>query len=96
MILLWISIPELHSVHRAHSPNFVRMRYSFKSYYASGQACGQTDGHIDGFFFYFFWVIRHKKHRHSLKGDIFFNDAIKILSLFTYSVCDEKVKTKVK
>ena len=45
-------------------------------------------------FFGFFCLLRHKNHEHLSKGENFFflNHAIKILSLFTYSVCDEKVK----
>ena len=46
-------------------------------------------------FFCLFCVLRHTKHEHSSKGEIlFFTHAIIILSLFTYSVCDEKVKKK--
>ena len=44
-------------------------------------------------FFCLFCLLRHTKHEHSLKGEIFFfTYAITILSIFTYSVCDEKVK----
>ena len=38
----------------------------------------------------------HTKHEHLLKGEnFFFTYAITIRSLFTYSVCDEKVKMKI-
>ena len=37
-------------------------------------------------------VSRHKKPELSARGENFFSHAIAILSLFTYSVCDEKVK----
>ena len=37
--------------------------------------------------------LRHTNHEHLSKGEnFFFTHAILILSLFTYSVCDEKVK----
>ena len=32
MILLWISIPDLHFIHRRHPRNFVCIRNSFESY----------------------------------------------------------------
>ena len=64
------------------------------------QPARQTDGQTDGNFFCLFCVLRHTKHEHSSKGENFFSiHAITILSLFTYSVCDEKVqkilKTKI-
>ena len=44
-------------------------------------------------FFCLFCLLRHTKHEHSSKGEnFFFTHAIIILSLCTYSVCDEKVK----
>ena len=55
-----------------------------------------TDRQTDGTFFYLFRLLRHTKHEHSSKGDFFFTRAITILSLFTYSVCDEKVKISQK
>ena len=43
-------------------------------------------------FFRLFCLLRHTNHKHSSKGEnFFFTHAITILSLFTYSVCDEKV-----
>ena len=45
-------------------------------------------------FFGLFCLLRHKNHEHLSNGENFFlfTHAITILSLFTYSVCDEKVK----
>ena len=48
----------------------------------------QTDRR--NFFFGLFCLLRHKNHEYLSKGENFY--AIKILSLFTYSVCDETVK----
>ena len=43
-------------------------------------------------FFSLFCLLRHTKHEHSSKEDnFFFTHAITTLSLFTYSVCDEKI-----
>ena len=55
----------------------------------------QTDRQTDGnFFLCLFYLLRHTKHEHSSKGEnFFFTHAITILSLCTYSVCDQKVKT---
>ena len=58
----------------------------------------QTDTQIDRqteIFFCSFCLLTYIKHEHSSKGEnfFFFTHAITILSLFTYSVCDEKVKT---
>ena len=58
----------------------------------------QTDRHThtDGNFLCLFCLLRHTKHEHLSKGEnFFFTHAIKILYLFTYSVCDEKVKIKM-
>ena len=53
----------------------------------------QTDRQTE-IFFGLFCLLRHKNHKHLSKGEnFFFSHAIIILSLFTYSVCDEKVKT---
>ena len=53
----------------------------------------QTDRQTDGNFLGLFCLLRHKNHKHLSKGEnFFFTHAITILSLFTYSVCDEKVK----
>ena len=55
----------------------------------------QPDIQIDRWKFFFapFWLLRHTKHEHSSKREnFFFTHAITILALFTYSVCDEKVK----
>ena len=66
---------------------------SFESYCAHSKSlctARQTDGH----FFCLFCLLRHTKHEHSSKGEFFFfTHAITILSLFTYSVCDEKVRS---
>ena len=45
-------------------------------------------------FFGLFFLLSHTNHEHLSKGEnfFFFTHAITILSLFTYSVCDEKVK----
>ena len=52
----------------------------------------QTDRQTD-IFFRLFRLLRDTKHEHSSKEEnFFFTDAITILSLFTYSVCHEKVK----
>ena len=49
----------------------------------------QTDGN----FFGLFCLLGHTNHQHLSKGEnFFFPHAITILSLFTYCVCDEKVK----
>ena len=54
------------------------------------------DRQTDGIFFGLSCLLRHKNHEHFLKGEnFFFSHAIIILSLFTYSVCDEKVKKLV-
>ena len=53
----------------------------------------QTDRQTE-IFFGLFCLLRHTNHEHLSKGEnFFFTHAITILSLFTYSVCDEKVKT---
>ena len=80
---------------------------SFKSYCVhmkSPRTYVQTDGRTDRragghadrqteIFFCLFCLLRHTKHEHLSKGEIFFfTHAITILSLFTCSVCDEKVK----
>ena len=68
---------------------------SFASYCVhieSTRAKRQT-GRQTKIFLCLFCLLRHTKHEHSSKGEIFFSThAITILSLFTYSVCDEKVK----
>ena len=57
------------------------------------QTSRQTDRQTE-IFFDLFCLLRHKNHEHLSKGEIFFfTHAITILSLFTYFVCDEKVKT---
>ena len=52
----------------------------------------QTDRQTE-IFLCLFCVVKHTKHEHSSKGEnsFFFNHAITILSLFTYSVCDVTV-----
>ena len=97
MILFWISIPDLHYIHRGHPPNFVWIRVWIRSFgtpskiiVSTAKVHVQTDRQK---FFCLFCVLRHTKHEHSSKGENFFSThAITILSLFTYSVCDEKVK----
>ena len=69
---------------------------SFESYCVhmkSPRTYVQTDRQADGRdFFCLYCLVRHTKHEHSSKGEnFFFTHAITILSLFTYSVCDEKV-----
>ena len=53
----------------------------------------QTDRQTE-IFFGLFCLLRHTNHEHLSKGEFFFffTHAITILSLFTYSVCDETVK----
>ena len=59
----------------------------------SKQTDGRTDGRTGGIFFGLFCLLRHTNHEHLSKGEnFFFTHAITILSLFTYSECDEKVK----
>ena len=69
---------------------------SFESYCVHSKS-PRTDRQTDGRkFCCLFCLLRHTKHEHSSKGgNFFFIHAITILSLFTYSVCDEKVKMKV-
>ena len=56
------------------------------------QADRQTDRQTE-IFFGLFCLLRYTNHEHLSKGEnFFFTHAITILSLFTYSVCDEKVK----
>ena len=106
-ILFWNSIPDLHFIHGRHPPNFAWIRWLLqkllcpheKSTYVrtsrhpdiqtSRQTYRQTD-----MFFRFFCHLRHKNHKHLSKGEFFFvfTHAIKILSIVTYSVYDEKVK----
>ena len=58
---------------------------------------GQTDRRTE-IFFGLFCLLRHTNHEHLSKGEnfFFFTHATTILSLFTYSVCDEKVKRRDK
>ena len=99
MILLWISIPDLHFIHRRHSSNCVWIRQLLwkllcpqrKSTYVrtARQPDRQTDGNI------FLLVLSSKTQNmniHQKERIFLFPHAITILSLFTYSVCDEKVK----
>ena len=71
---------------------------SFESYcvhMTSSHTYVQTDRKTDGIFFFLLCLLKHTKHEHLSKGEIFFfAHAITILSLFTYSVFDEKVKRK--
>ena len=73
---------------------------SFESYCVHSQdsrTYRQTTGQTDRrkFFFCLFCFLRHTKHELPSKGEnFFFIHAITILSLFTYFVCDEKVKNK--
>ena len=57
------------------------------------QTSRQTDRQKE-IFFGLFCLLRHTNHEHLSKGEnfFFFTHAITILSVFTYSVCDEKVK----
>ena len=72
---------------------------SFESYCVhikSPRTYSQTTKRADRqteIFICLFCLLRHTKHEHSSKGEnFFFTYAITRLSLFTYSVCDEKVK----
>ena len=62
MILLWISIPDLHFIQRRHPLNFFWIRYSFESYFVHMKSPRtyvdpdiktdrQTDRQTDGDFF---------------------------------------------
>ena len=72
---------------------------SFKSHYVHMKS-PRTYVHPDiqadrqtEIFFGLFCLLGHSSHEHLSKGEnFFFTHAITILSLFTYSVCDEKVK----
>ena len=68
---------------------------SFESYCVhskSQRTYSQTDRQTRNFFC-LFCVLNHTKHEHSSKEEnFFFTHAITILCLFTYCVCDEKVK----
>ena len=67
---------------------------SYRVHIKSLRTYVQTDRQTDGNFFCLFCLLRHTKHEHSSKGDVFFSThAFTILSLFTYSICDEKVKS---
>ena len=70
---------------------------SFESYCVhmkSPRTYSQTTRQTNGNFFCLFCLLRHTKHEHSSKGEnCFFTHALTILSLYTYSVCDEKVKS---
>ena len=64
----------------------------------SRQTDRQTDRQTE-IVFGLFCLLKHKNHKHLSKGEnffFFFTHAITILSLFTYSVCDEKVKISKK
>ena len=95
MILLWISIPGLHFIHRRHPPNFVLtpLKVIVSTWKVHVRTYRKTDRPTE-IFFCLFRLLRYTKHEHSSKGEnfSFFTHAITILSLFTYSVCDEKVK----
>ena len=54
----------------------------------------QTSRETD-IFFGLFCLLSHKNHKHFSNGEnvFFFTHVITILSLFTYSVCDDKVKS---
>ena len=99
------SIPDLHSYIKDTHQILFGSANSFESYcvhmksprtysQTTRQTNKQADRQKDGNFFCLFCLLRHTKHGHSSKGGNFFliTHAITILSLFTYSVCDEKVK----
>ena len=71
---------------------------SFKSYCVhmkSPRTYIETSRQRDGNFLGLFCLLRHTNHEHLPKGEnfgFFFTHTITIFSLFTYSVCDEKVK----
>ena len=104
MILLWIPISDLHFIHRRHSQNFVWIRYLLRKLLClqpgstnvryARQLDRQTDRQTE-FFLLVFSSKTYKTWAFIKRRDFFiFNHAITILSLFTYSVCDEKVKRK--
>ena len=99
MILLRISLPDLHFIHRRHPPNFFWIRQLLRNLLCKHQKSTyvqpdrQTDRQTE-ILFCLFCLLRHTKHEHSSKGEnFFFSHAITILSLFTFSVYDEKVTT---
>ena len=60
------------------------------------QLVRQTDRQTD-IFSCLFCLLRHTKHEYSSKGEnFFFTHVITILSLFTYSVCDQNVRKNVR
>ena len=100
MILLRISIPDLHFIHRRHPRNFVWIRQFLRKLLCPQQKSTyrQTDRETDKRKF-FLLVLSSKTYKTWIfvkrrEFFLFFTHAITILSLFTYSVCDEKVKKK--
>ena len=87
-------IEDTHKILFGSADSFESYCVHSKSPRTARQTDGQADRHMDRrTFFCLFCLQRHAKHEHSSKEEnFFFTHAITILSLFTYSVCDEKVK----
>ena len=93
MILLWISIPDLHFIHSRHPPILFGSANSFESYCVH-MKISRTYKQTDNFFLLVLSSEAYKTWTFVKRREFFFfTYAITILSLFTYSVCDEKVKT---
>ena len=87
-------IEDTHQILFRSSNSFESYCVHMKSPRTYSQTTRQTDRQTE-IFLCLFCLLRHTKHEHSSKGKNFFflTHAITILSLFTYSVCDEKVKS---
>ena len=94
-------IEDTHQILFGAANSFENYCVHMKSPRRDRQTARRTDGRTDGrtyiqteFFFCLFCLLRHTKHEHSSKEEnfVFFTHAITIFSVFTYSVCDEKVK----
>ena len=93
MILLWISIPDLRFIHTTKlcldplTPSKVIVSTSKVHVHTDGQTDRRT---------FFLLVLSSKTYKTwtfvKRREFFFFTHAIRILSLFTYSICDEKVK----
>ena len=100
IILLWISIPDLHFIHRRHPPNFVWICSLLWKLLCpqpeSTYVCtySHTDRQDRRKFLLLVLCSKTYETRTFIKRRFFFNHAITILPLFPYSICDEKVRKK--